>query len=521
MSRVFPLSFVLLIPTALFAAPVTPPSAPSKPLTNVQRAEAEVFAPILLNVSKQIAECYVRPVPRYELLYAALSGLYERGQRQPPATLHKDCELAPDEESLLRLVLLVREDIGDAPGLHGTHPLLICCQAMTRVLDPYSNVVSGEEQRRNSGLEQFNRGVGLELGDHPGGDGPVVVKMVKAGGPAQRAGMRPGDEITHIDGQPVGKFAPDQLLETLNHMPDMGPPSVVGEPQAAPEASMPVEIQYQRPGAGKPTTVLLERICFRSETVLGVSRNGDNSWNYWVEPAQKIAHLRIATVAMGTSQELREVLTRLQQEEMRGLILDLRWCPIGVMNEAVECAGLFIDAGVVATVKMRERPPLVHRTDKPGPFCEMPMVVLVNSDTKGVGELIAAALQDRGRARVVGQRTFGKASVQTPLFLGLPEMGMNLTTGTFERPNGKALHRHPDSKPGDDWGVRPDEGLEFRVSPELNRLLRQEWLEVTLRPGVSRRPLVLDEPGADAPQQAALEAVRDLLDQKKQVKPAE
>jgi carboxyl-terminal processing protease len=507
MSRVFPLSLVLLIPTLLMAAPVpAPPTAPRKALTDVQRAEAEVFAPILLSVTNQIVNTYFRPVPRHELLYAALSGLYERAHRQPRPTLYDDCRFAPDEDSLLNLVLHVREDIGDAEDLHGTHPLLICCEAMARVLDPYSGVVSGEEQRRNTGLEQFNRGVGLELGDHPG-SGPVVLKMVKPGGPAQRAGMRPGDEITHIDGQPVDKIPAEKLLEMLNHAPEMEPPGVIVDQQAAPEYVPPVQIQYRRPGAAKPTKVTLERICFHAETILGVARNDDNSWNYWVDPQHHIAHLRVATLAMGTSEELKDVLDRLQEQGLRGLILDLRWCPIGILDEAVDCTRLFLNDGVVSAVMTRTGQPREYRVEQAGKFRDVPMVVLVNGDTKGVGEMIAAALQDHGRARIVGQRTYGKASVQTGLHLGLPDMGMKLTSGIFERPSGKNLHRHPDSKLGDDWGVQPDKGLEFRVSPDLNRQLRDWWQEMTLRPGSSRQRIALDDPCTDAPQQAALQEV--------------
>jgi hypothetical protein len=93
-------------------------------------------------------------------------------------------------------------------------------------------------------------------------------------------------------------------------------------------------------------------------------------------------------------------------------------------------------------------------------------------------------------------------------------MGMKLTSGTFVRPSGKNLHRFPESTSSDDWGVRPDEGMEFRVSPELNRQLREGWQQVTLRPGSSRERLALDDPGADAPQHAALRAVLGVLEKK-------
>src|SRR5262249_58851975 len=130
------------------------------------------------------------------------------------------------------------------------------------------------------------------------------------------------------------------------------------------------------------------------------------------------------------------VLAGLAERKVRGLILDLRWCPGGYLNEAVEVADLFLGAGVVATVKSRGREDTVYRSTDGGKFRDCPVVVLVNGETSGGAELIAAALQDHKRACVVGQRTLGKASVQTPLAVGVEGTGFKLTSGTFVRPAG-------------------------------------------------------------------------------------
>jgi hypothetical protein len=144
-------------------------------------------------------------------------------------------------------------------------------------------------------------------------------------------------------------------------------------------------------------------------------------------------------------------------------------------------------------------------------YRDLPMVVLVNGDTSGGAELIAAALQDHKRALVVGQRTLGKGSVQIPLMLGLAGLGMKLTSGTFLRPCGKNLHRFPESKPEDDWGVQPSPDCEFRISTDLNRQLRQWWLLHSLRPGTSLERLPLDDPRADTPREVALQTLRAQL----------
>src|SRR5262249_14493934 len=139
-------------------------------------------------------------------------------------------------------------------------------------------------------------------------------------------------------------------------------------------------------------------------------------------------------------------------------------------------------------------------------FRGCPVVVLVNGETSGGAELIAAALQDHKRACVVGQRTLGKASVQTPLAVGVEGTGFKLTSGTFVRPAGKNLHRFPDSKAEDFWGVLPDE--DARLSPELGKRLKGWWTLMSLRPGRSRERLALDDPRADPQPQLALAALR-------------
>src|SRR5262249_51873575 len=155
---------------------------------------------------------------------------------------------------------------------------------------------------------------------------------------------------------------------------------------------------------------------------------------------------------------------------------------------------------------------------EPG-FIGFPVVVLINAETSGGAELIAAVLQDNLRAKIAGQRSRGKASVQIVLSLqrdldlkGLyPRAALKLSTGMLIRPNGRNLHRFADSKAKDDWGVRPDARLDFRVSGDLSRQLREWWQLQDLRPGTSNESLPLDDPVADPQRQAALQVLIDLL----------
>src|SRR5262249_30538915 len=148
-------------------------------------------------------------------------------------------------------------------------------------------------------------------------------------------------------------------------------------------------------------------------------REEGHRWNYWVDPKQKLAHVRITVLAKGTSDELLEVLSRLKDDGMRGLVLDLRWTPGGYLDEATAIPALFLGDVPVATVRSRKEEPETYRGSAACRFPDLPLVVLVNGETSGGAELIAAAMQDHKRAKVVGQRTLGKGSVQRPMSLNI------------------------------------------------------------------------------------------------------
>jgi carboxyl-terminal processing protease len=528
MRAVLILGAALLGAGAAGAAPRTLPATPP-PATDALQAEAQAFAHQLLWLTGEITDKYVRPVEPADLLHAALSGVYRAARMPVPRDLRarilkaeaadrpavqgagatvpgNSLVPAPGGVDVTELLVKVRVEVARSEFLQGQDVLLIAFQAVARSLDPYTVAVTAEEQRHAAGLNQIYDGVGLELEDVAG---RVKVRTVLPGSPAQRGGLRPGDEITSLDGKPVGGLDP-RLVRTSLQQVVPGEEAVSGVPAT-------VEVRSRRPGARADRAVKLVRERFQPESVWGVARREDNSWDFWLDRRRRIAHVRLGPLAKGTAEELYTVLADLRDSGMRGLVLDLRWCPGGFLHEASGAAELFVGAVIVATVKSREgeqvfRSAGVHRLN------EFPVVLLVNGETSGGGELIAAALKDHGRVRVAGQRTLGKASVQTPLFLGTAGLGMKLTTGTFHRPSGKNLHRFPDSKEADDWGVRPDPGLEMRLSADLSRQLKQWWLWQTLRPGSSSEALPLDDPENDPQRQVALAALLEQLEPKVRAK---
>jgi carboxyl-terminal processing protease len=534
-------------PALLSAAPLELQETARTPL-NAQ--EATVYAQQLVGLVNQVASSYVRPISRHQLFFSALSGLYEAAGMTVPSELKaelqskiKDLPSADeldadgltrrmkDAESVMQLIARIREQVGNPPALQN-RGLRVSLEAMIAQLDPYCAIVDERELRRSSG-ESIYHGLGIEL-ESRNIAGPLVIKTVIVGSPAQRAGLRPGDQITHLDRKPVESLADSYIGLRLSG----------GQPEGE-SATSHVDLMVQsaaglNPAARPEATtrrIRLERGEYRAETVFGFQRKPEQTWNHMIDVKQKIGYVRIGSLEHGTSTDLYQVLSDLQADEVRGVILDLRWSPGGFLNEAVCIAELFLEQGTllplksqadlvadwvvqlfltrgtIATVRGRRvQDEQMYRAKPTAPFVNVPMIVLINGETMGGAELIAASLADNQRAIVAGQRSFGKASVQTVLPLPFADMGMKMTTGSFIRPNGKALHRFPDSKPADDWGVKPEPNLEVRLSTDLSLQLRDWYLLQSLRPGDSDDILPLDDPEKDPQRQRALMAMREMLE---------
>jgi carboxyl-terminal processing protease len=525
----------LLLAASTRAAPVPSPPPPSSPPGRPGAADnTDAFAGNLIAAVNWVAEVYVRPVSRADLLQAALAGLYESARLPVPPNLRRRIDqaekeaaarssaepnvnpatpiipaLAPrhytavDDRPLLELIRGVRAEIGKGEGLDGENPLRICCRAMLHSLDPYSDLITAAEQHRTIGINPERDGFGLEVPDSA--LGRVILKDVLPGGPAQRAGLRPGDEITHLRDSDGRERKLKDSLDVLN-----GRVALVKPNLGSFRIPEPIEVTFRRPGTNQERSVTLNWERFRPESVFGVARRNDNSWNYWLDAERKIAHLRLGNLVEATPDELSQIIGCLRQDGLRGLILDLRWCPGGALSGSWKTAELFLGEGTIATVRYRNEPETVFRSaNEEGKLRDFPMVVLVNGDSIGGAELIAAALQDHRRAVVVGQRTRGKGNVQK--ISGIGPIGLKVTSGTIVRPGGQTLHRFADSQAAEAWGVSPDPGREFRISADLCQALRKWWEQQTLRPGSSAERLPLDDPLVDPQRNAALEALTALM----------
>ena len=287
-------------------------------------------------------------------------------------------------------------------------------------LDPHSAYLDKEEsQQLDEDSNGAYEGIGVEVMQLPDRSLRVVSPIDDT--PAARAGIKAGDVIVAIDGKPIDADNADSASISLR-----GPPGSA------------VKLSVVRDGADAPVIITVKRDTIRIQSVR--ARLLEAGYGY----------LRLSTFQIDTATAMASHIAdmvKLNHGPLRGLVLDLRSNPGGLLNTAVEAADAFLDDGVIVSTKGRLSYSNATFTASPGDVLNgAPIVVLVDGGTASASEVLTGALQDHKRALVVGSRTFGKGSVQTVLPLDNGD-SIKLTTARYYTPSGKSIQArgiHPD-----------------------------------------------------------------------------
>lgn len=272
-------------------------------------------------------------------------------------------------------------------------------------------------------LEGRYSGVGLWLRQDP--DGRLLVSGVQQGSPAERGGVRVGDEVVSVAGA-----------------------AVVGEPVSAVLARL-------RGDVGTRVEVGLRRA--DGTVTVGLDRESVATDDVVVDRLRHhVLRIRVAVFTRGAGRQVRAALDEAGEAADGGVVLDLRGNPGGLVDEAVEVAGAFLDGGPVVSYQRRGEALTTVESHQRGDLTT-PLVVLVDGGSASAAEIVAGALQDRNRAVVVGSRTFGKGSVQEPQELS-DGSALELTVGAYLTPSGRAL---------DGVGIEPDVVVDAEEAPEV------------------------------------------------------
>ncbi len=310
--------------------------------------------------------------------------------------------------------------------------------AMNR-LDQFSAIIWPDE------LKQFQKttqgrftGVGIQIQLDEAQRLKVVTPI--EGTPAHRAGILPGDIITQVDDEPT-------IGITLNGAVDR----ITGERGTR------VTLTVQREGAAEPLKFPLVRDVIPIYSVKGWRRSGphETDWDWFIDPEQKIGYVRITQFADGVTREFDRAYREMRQQGVNGLIVDFRFNPGGLLNEAVDLANRFVSDGVI--VSQHDAAGVAHEVKRARrsnvTVRDIPVVVLINEGAASASEIVAGALQDHKLAVLVGERTFGKGSVQQVYDVGRGLAALRLTIQYYRLPNGRLIHRRPGMK---EWGIAPD-----------------------------------------------------------------
>ncbi len=341
-------------------------------------------------------------------------------------------ELEQSSRYVREVLKIVNEEYVD--GTKAELPKLTeaALQGIVGSLDPHSEYMNARDYKmleEEISSEFGGIGVQVELRN-----GNVVVIAPIAGTPGARAGILRGDIIVSIEGSRLEKPSLDDVVGRLR-----------GKPGTK------VKLGFVRPSTTKDFELTLTRERIKVESVRDVRLRPDG-----------IGYVQITQFSERTGEEFIEALNTLNEQNMRGLIVDLRDNPGGLLNAAVEVAEPFFNKGelIVYTQGRKKEDRDEYRAAAPEPALTLPVVVLINAGSASAAEIVAGALKDTRRAVIVGERSFGKGSVQSILPLRKGE-GLRLTTARYYTPSGVTIHEK---------GVTPD--VEIVMSPAEDQSAR-------------------------------------------------
>lgn len=367
-------------------------------------------------------------------------------------------------KDLIRLFRDIRSASRDSVSLPEELLIMEFMEGALGVLDDFTSIVWPVD------APEFDKymvgsfyGVGIQLGvDELTNRLKVMTPLENS--PALRAGIQPDDLIIEVDGVSTHDWTTDRAVREITGM----------------EGTV-VRLNIFRPRTGETIQFPLKRSRIQLTTVRGVNRLDDKTgekWNYMLDKDAGIAYARLTGFTESSKIELEEALNQAKQQGMKGLVLDLRYNPGGLLDVAVDIVSLFLKEGEIVWTKGRREEPDHHRASGDHSFADLPLIVLVNDGSASASEIFAGAMQDHNRAVILGERTFGKGSVQRVLRLdrrftldsAAPSAKLKLTTALYYLPSNRSPHRLPDSEV---WGVDPDWSLKL-TPKELTKLLKRQ-----------------------------------------------
>lgn len=337
---------------------------------------------------------------------------------------------------------LVKENyVGDTPSDYASLTRA-ALDGMVSQLDPHSQFMPADEFRETEDeLSNTFNGVGIQVEER---NGHVVIVAPITGSPADRAGLRRGDQLVKIDGEPLQNPSLDSTIKLVRG-----------------ETGSLVTLTIFRPSQNRTIDYPLRRERIKMESVRLTS----------LRPGG-IGYLQITQFSERTGEEFAAALAGLEKQGLRALVIDLRNNPGGLLDAAIAVCDEFFDKDELIAYTQGRTPDSRENfyAGKRHPPRAYPVAILVNGGTASAAEIVAGAMRDTKRAVIVGEKTFGKGSVQSVIELDRGE-GLRLTTARYYTPSGVTIHEK---------GISPQ--VEVEISPDDEAKLRVQQLRPDLEP---------------------------------------
>ncbi|MEM7315691.1 MAG: S41 family peptidase, partial [Planctomycetota bacterium] len=273
-------------------------------------------------------------------------------------------------------------------------------------------------------------GLGIELKST---DKSLLIVKVIPNGPAHRAGIVAGDKITAVNGKPTSDVSTDKAADMLKG-----------------EQGTYVDVTVLRGDSLRSLQVRRERVDVPGVEDIGI-----------IDQQNKIGYFRLTSFQKTTSRDVDRALWQLHREGMRSLIVDVRGNPGGLLPASVEVADKFVQEGTLVSTRGRSpREDFDYKAHRVGTW-RVPLIVLIDRDTASASEIFAGAIHDHNRGTIVGERSYGKGSVQGIFPLSISRAGVRLTTAKFYSPSGQAISEQ---------GVKPHRTVHVMAKPVANQV---------------------------------------------------
>jgi carboxyl-terminal processing protease len=460
-------------PSSLLSAPVALAMGKSR------RIERRLLA--ILDVSRSR-----RPLSRRLTFVAGLASLclvlplasltfQARAARAAAADTSDDAKNTDSPETAAKKLVRVQEAIRklSAKDSKDINLTVAGIRGMLAALeDPYAEYYSPDQAKEmDRQVQGMLSGIGAQLQLK---EKKLVVVTPLDDSPALKAGVQAGDVILAIDGRSTEGLAVADAVKLI-----LGP------------KGSKVKLKISREGS-EETELTITRAQLTLPTVLGFRRGPDSHWDYFLDAEQKIGYVRITQFAGETAADLRTVVEKLKAKGLKGLILDLRFCPGGMLKTSLEIANLFLSKGKIVAVKDQ-----AYEADGKSTIGDFPVVVLVNEYTASAAEIVAGALLENDRAKLVGTRTYGKGAVQQLISLENGSGTLKLTAAYYRLPSGRNIDRRSGDK---NWGVDPSDGYYVPMDGKQTE---------TLLAKTRQREIIPAKKAATAPEPITLQALTE------------